>query len=326
LSLRRRLNIIDPSGHVTIMWKGAEMPGTRVVVRELRAEFLTASAIPVLLAGAVAHYETALFDWPLFLLTLFGAAFLHIGTNVINDYFDHLSGNDPVNVRYIRPFTGGSRLIQNRLLTPKAVLTIAIAFYAAAAVIGAIITVIKGPVIMLLGLAGLVSGYFYTGPPIRFAHRGLGEIVVGLNFGLLIGIGTYFVQTGTVTRTAVVSSLPLTLLVAAIIIINEFQDSEADARVGKRTLVVRLGLRRSVPLFAVVSLAAFIPIVIGVRMGLFPPFAMLGLVPLPIVAAAILRAQSYYDSPKKLAPANAAAILSHALTGILLAGGFLLGG
>lgn len=302
------------------------MPAPRIVVRELRAEFLTASVIPVLLAGAVAHYETGLFDWPLFLLTLFGAAFLHIGTNVANDYFDHLSGNDPVNIRYIRPFTGGSRLIQDRLLTPRAVLTIAIVFYAAAVVIGAILYKLVGPMIILFGLTGLVSGYFYTAPPIRFAHRGLGELVVGLNFGFLIGIGTYFVQTGTVSSAAIISSLPLTLLVAAIIIINEFQDSEADARVGKRTLVVRLGLRRSVPLFAIVSLAAFFPIVAGVRMGLFPAFSLLGVVPLPISVAAILRAQSYYDSPKKLAPANAGAIVSHALTGILLAGGIMLGG
>lgn len=302
------------------------MPAPRVVVRELRAEFLTASVIPVLLAGAVAHFETGVFDWPLFLLTIFGAAFLHIGTNVANDYFDHLSGNDPVNIRYIRPFTGGSRLIQQKLLSPRAVLTIAILFYAAAIVIGVVLTIIKGPIIMLFGLAGLVSGYFYTAPPIRFAHHGLGEIVVGLNFGFLIGIGTYFVQTGTVSVAAIVSSLPLTLLVMAIIIINEFQDSEADARVGKRTLVVRLGLRRSVPLLAVVSLTAFFPIVIGVRMGIFPSFALLGLVPLPISMVSILRAQNYYDSPKKLAPANAAAILSHALAGILLAGGFILGG
>ena len=302
------------------------MPGPRVVVRELRAEFLTASVIPVLLAGAVAHFETKIFDWPLFVLTLFGAAFLHIGTNVANDYFDHLSGNDPVNIRYIRPFTGGSRLIQNKLLSPRAVLTIAIVFYAAAVVIGVILTISRGPMIVAFGLIGLVSGYFYTAPPIRFAHHGLGEIVVGLNFGFLIGIGTYFVQTGTVSKAAIVSSMPLTLLVAAIIIINEFQDSEADERVGKRTLVVRLGLRRSVPLFGIVSLAAYFPIVVGVRMGLFPSFALLGLVPLPITVVATLRAQNYYDSPKKLAPANAAAILSHALTGILLAGGFLLGG
>ena len=302
------------------------MPGSRVVVRELRAEFLTASVIPVLLASAVAHFETGFFDWPLFLLTLFGAAFLHIGTNVANDYFDHLSGNDPVNIRYIRPFTGGSRLIQEKLLTPKAVLTIAIVFYSAAVVLGVILTILKGPIIIVFGLVGLISGYFYTAPPIRFAHHGLGEIVVGLNFGLLIGIGTYFVQTGTVSRAAIVSSVPLTLLVMAIIIINEFQDREADAGVGKRTLVVRLGLRRSVPLFAIVSLAAYFPIVFGVRMGFFPSLALLGLVPLPITVAAILRAQNYYDSPKKLAPANAAAILSHALTGILLAGGFLLGG
>jgi 1,4-dihydroxy-2-naphthoate octaprenyltransferase len=302
------------------------MPGVRVVVRELRAEFLTASVIPVLLAGAVAHYETELFDWPLFLLTLCGAAFLHIGTNVVNDYFDHLSGNDPVNIRYVRPFTGGSRLIQQKLLKPGEVLNIAIFFYVAAIAIGIILIILKGPVIILFGIAGLVSGYFYTGPPIRFAHRGLGEIVVGLNFGFLIGIGTYYVQTGTVSRAAMLSSIPLTLLVAAIIIINEFQDSDADAKAGKRTLVVRLGLKRSVPLFAVVSLAAFFPIVLGVRMGLFPPFALLGLVPLPISVAGILRAQSFYDSPKKLAPANAAAIVSHAMTGILLAGGFMLAG
>ena len=302
------------------------MPGMRVVVRELRAEFLTASVIPVLLAGAVAHYETGLFDWPLFLLTLFGAAFLHIGTNVVNDYFDHLSGNDPVNIRYVRPFTGGSRLIQQKLLKPGEVLNIAIFFYVAAIVIGIILIVLKGPVIILFGIAGLVSGYFYTGPPIRFAHRGLGEIVVGLNFGFLIGIGTYYVQAGTVSRAAIISSIPLTLLVAAIIIINEFQDCEADAKAGKRTLVVRLGLKRSVPLLAVVSLAAFLPIIMGVRMGLFPSFALLGLVPLPIAVAGILRSQSFYDSPKKLAPANAAVIVSHALTGILLAGGFMLAG
>ena len=302
------------------------MPAPRVVVRELRAEFLTASVIPVLLAGAVAHFETGVFDWPLFLLTLFGAAFLHIGTNVANDYFDHLSGNDPVNIRYIRPFTGGSRLIQQKLLTPKTVLNIAIAFYVAAIVIGVILTILVGPMIILFGLVGLVSGYFYTAPPIRFAHRGLGEIVVGLNFGFLIGIGTYFVQAGTISMASIISSLPLTLLVMAIIIINEFQDSEADACVGKRTLVVRLGLRRSVSLFAIISLAAYFPIVVGVRMGLFPSFALLGLVPLPITVVATLRAQNHYDSPKKLAPANAAAILSHALTGILLAGGFILGG
>ena len=302
------------------------MPAPRVVVRELRAEFLTASVIPVLLAGAVAHFETGVFDWPLFLLNLFGAAIMNIGTNVANDYFDHLSGNDPVNIRYIRPFTGGSRLIQQKLLTPKTVLNIAIAFYVAAIVIGVILTILVGPMIILFGLVGLVSGYFYTAPPIRFAHRGLGEIVVGLNFGFLIGIGTYFVQAGTISMASIISSLPLTLLVMAIIIINEFQDSEADACVGKRTLVVRLGLRRSVSLFAIISLAAYFPIVVGVRMGLFPSFALLGLVPLPITVVATLRAQNYYDSPKKLAPANAAAILSHALTGILLAGGFILGG
>ena len=81
-------------------------------------------------------------------------------------------------------------------------LTIAIVFYAAAVVLGVILTILKGPIIVVFGLAGLISGYFYTAPPIRFAHHGLGEIVVGLNFGFLIGIGTYYVQAGAVSRAA----------------------------------------------------------------------------------------------------------------------------
>jgi 1,4-dihydroxy-2-naphthoate octaprenyltransferase len=301
------------------------MPPIAVIVRELRTEFLTASVIPVMLAATVAYTETGRLDWPLLLLTLAGAAFLHIGTNVANDYYDHLSGNDLVNVRYVRPFTGGSRLIQEGLITPRAVFTISLAFFTAGIVIGVILSVLRGPVILLFGAAGLVSGYFYTAPPIRFAHRGLGEGIVGINFGVLIGIGTYYVQTGRISSSAVLASLPLSLLVTSIIVINEFQDSEADARVGKRTLVVRLGLRRSVWLYAAISFGAYIPIIAGVVAGLFPPLVIIGCITAPVLFGAVMRARRYYDTPGGLAPANAATIVSHALTGILMAGGFLLG-
>jgi 1,4-dihydroxy-2-naphthoate octaprenyltransferase len=301
------------------------MPPIGVVIKELRTEFLTASVIPVMLAASVAYTEVGRLDWPLLLLTLAGAAFLHIGTNVANDYYDHLSGNDPINVRYIRPFTGGSRLIQDGLITPRAVFAISIVFFAAGIAIGVVLSILRGPVILIFGAAGLVSGYFYTAPPIRFAHRGLGEGIVGINFGLLIGIGTYYVQTGGVSTAAIVASIPLTLLVTSIIVINEFQDSEADARVGKRTLVVRLGLKRSVWLYAVISLAAYLPIIAGVASGLFPPLVLIGCITAPIILGGVARARRFYDTPGGLAPANAATIVSHALTGILMAGAFLLG-
>jgi 1,4-dihydroxy-2-naphthoate octaprenyltransferase len=301
------------------------MPPISVIIKETRGEFLTASVIPVMLGAAVAFSETGRLDWWLLLLTFAGAACLHIGTNVANDYFDHLSENDLLNVKYVRPFTGGSRLIQEGLITPRAVFALSMAFFSAGIAIGVVLTVLRGPVILLFGAAGLISGYFYTGPPIRLAHHGLGEGIVGINFGLLIGIGTYYVQTGGVSTAAIVASLPLTLLVTSIIVINEFQDSEADARVGKRTLVVRLGLRRSVYLYAAISSAAYVPIIAGVVWGLFPPLVLISLTTVPLIIGSVMRARRFYDTPGGLAPANAATIACHALTGMLMAGGFLLG-
>ena len=302
------------------------MPSISVIIRETRSEFLSASVIPVLLGAAVAYSETGRLDWWLLLLTFAGASFLHIGTNVANDYHDHLSGNDPANVRYVRPFTGGSRLIQDGLITPRAVFVLSMVFFTAGIAIGVVLPLLRGPVILLFGAAGLISGYFSTAPPIRFAHHGLGESIVGINFGLLIGIGTYYVQTGGVSSAAIVASLPLTLLVTSIIVINEFHDSEADARVGKRTLVVRLGLRRSVYLYAAISFSAYVPIIAGVAADLFPPLVLISLATAPLIVGSVMRARRYYDTPGGLAPANAATIACHALTGMLMAGAFLLGG
>ena len=302
------------------------MAGFGIWLKELRAEFLTASIVPVLLGGALARYDTGSLDQLTFALTLAGAAFLHIGANVANDYFDHVSGNDPLNTRFVRPFTGGSRLIQEGLITPGAVLVTSIIFIIAAVIVGIVLTLMKGPVIIVLGLAGIISGFFYTAPPIRFAYRGIGELIVGINFGLLIVIGTYFVQTGTVTAAAVVASLPLTLLVAAIIIINEFQDSNADARVGKRTLVVRLGTRKSSVLFAAVVLGAFACLIAGVFVRLLPPHTLIALVSILFAFKAITTARRHHNATTALIPANAMTIITHLLTGLLMTAGYMWAG
>lgn len=291
---------------------------------ELRLAFLTASATPVLLATAVVRHETGRIDWPLFAMTLAGAVFLHIGTNVANDYFDHRSGTDPANVRFVRPFTGGSRLIQEGLISPAAVLATAICFFAAGLGLGVVLAVLRGPVLLLIGIVGLVSGYFYTAPPLRLAHRGLGELTVGVNFGCLIVMGAYYVQTQRFSAESIVASLPLACLIAAVIIINEFQDSEADAGAGKRTLVVRLGTERSVVLFGAVSLLAYAPILIGAVTGLFPRLTLIALAAVPFVLRAIRTAARHHGATHELAPANAATITSHLLTGILMTAAYLL--
>lgn len=293
-------------------------------LRELRLPFLTATIAPALVGAALARHDAGRIDAGLLLLAVAGAALLHLGTNVVNDYFDHRSGADGVNVRFVSPFTGGSRLIQEGRLSPRAVLAGAIVLFAAAAAVGVALLVRRGPVILLFGLAGLLSGWFYTAPPVRLAHRGWGELLVGVNFGLLVTVGTYWVLTGRVTAESVVASLPLTFLVADIIIINEFQDSAADRLAGKRTLVVRLGTRRGVALYAATALLAYLPIAAGAAAGLMPPVTLVALLPGVFALRALATARRHHAETTALAPANAATILCHLLTGICLAGAYLI--
>jgi 1,4-dihydroxy-2-naphthoate octaprenyltransferase len=294
-----------------------------ILIKELRAEFLPGSVVPVLLGAALAHARTGAFDPLLFALTLAGVIFIHLGTNVANDYFDHLSGNDALNTQFVRPFTGGSRLIQERLLSPRAVLTLSVSLLAVAVAIGAVLAALRGPYIILLGAIGIASGLFYVAPPLNLASRGFGELFIGLNFGVLTVTGSYFVQTRSVSAESVVASLPLAILIAAIVFINEFQDMDADARADKRTLVVRLGLSKASLAYGFIMLSAFPPVIIGTAAGLMPPATLLALGALPVALKAIAVARRNYGSPKELTPANALTIVCHTLTGVLLTVGYL---
>lgn len=301
------------------------MPALKIWLKELRLEFLTGSATPVLLGTAVARYESGSWDPLLFVLTLAGAVALHLGANTANDYFDHLSGNDPVNVEYVRPFTGGSRLIQEGLIKPQAVLAASLSFFGAALAIGLILISMRGVGVLVLGLIGAACGYFYTAPPLRLAHRGLGEIAIGISFGL-IGPGTYFVQTGKVTLSSVLATLPVMFLIIAVIWINEFQDSRADQSAGKNTMVVRLGRKSAVIPFAAITLLAYLPVIAGTLLGELPLINLLALITLPLGVRSITTAGKHYDHPRKLAPANRSAVINHLLTGIILTAVYLITG
>jgi 1,4-dihydroxy-2-naphthoate polyprenyltransferase len=294
-----------------------------IVIRELRAEFLPASAMAVFLGTAAAYMRTGAFDPLLSALALAGVVFIHLGTNVSNDYFDHRSGNDAANKDFIRPFTGGSRLIQENLIAPRAVLILAVALLAAALAVGVVLAVLRGPYILLLGAIGMASGLFYVAPPVNLASRGFGEIFIGLNFGVLAVAGSYFVQAGEVTGETVVASLPLAILIAAVVFINEFQDMKADAQAGKRTLVVRMGLERASKAYGWIMISAFVPVILGAASGLMPRTTLISLGALPFAIKAVAVARRSYGSPKELAPANALTIVCHALTGALLTIGYL---
>jgi len=295
-----------------------------LLLEELRAPFFTASIVPVVLGASVAWSYTGKFEFFPFLLTLVAGVCLHAGTNVANDYFDHKSGNDEINVDFVRPFTGGSRLIQKGLLTPRTVLAEAVVLFAVGGLIGIYLAVTRGPAVLILGAIGAFCGFFYTAPPVNIVARGIGEVVVGVNFGILMTLGSYYVQARQFSQGAFLASLPIAILIADVLYINEFPDLAADKAVGKNHLVARLGKEKAVWGYLVLTLAAYFSILIPVITRAIPPYCLLGLVTLPLAMRAINVAILHHSDSKKLAPANAATILIHLLTGILVAVGFIL--
>ncbi|MFQ6016031.1 MAG: 1,4-dihydroxy-2-naphthoate octaprenyltransferase [Anaerolineae bacterium] len=291
---------------------------------EVRAPFFTATIVPILLGAIIAWVRVGAFHWGYFLLTMVGGLFLHAGTNVANDYFDHLSGADEFNFEFVRPYTGGSRMIQRGLLTPMQVLRGALLFFTLGSIIGLYLTYTRGTLVLLLGIIGVFCGFFYTAPPFRLVSTGLGETFVGLNFGILMTLGSYYVQTQALAWEPVVAAVPVALLIAAVLYINEFQDYHADRDAGKTHLVVRLGRRRAANGYTIIIAATYLSIAVAVGLGLISPFTLIALATLPIALKAVNTARFYYDEYLKLAPANAATVMIHMLIGVLLSLGYLI--
>jgi len=298
----------------------------KIYLAEIRAPFFTASIIPVFVGTAVAWEQTNQIDWLLFVLTLIGGMLLHAGANVANDYFDHLSGTDNINVEFVRPFTGGSRMIQNGIMTPREVLAESLVLYAMAAGIGIYLIWVCGPMILALGAIGAFSGFFYCAPPFKLVHRGIGEIFIGLNFGVLMTLGAYFVQAKSFAVEPLAASVPVAFLIIAVLYINEFQDEAADKAAGKLHMVARLGKKKAVVGYAAVMLAAYVSIAVAVIARWLDKWALLALAASPLAAKAILVARKNYDDSKALVPANTLTIASHLVTGLALTAAYIVAG
>ncbi len=295
----------------------------KLYLLELRAPFLTASIIPVVLGSTIAWSSEGTFHPLYFLLTLTGAVLIHAGVNVSNDYFDHLSGNDEANVSFVRPFTGGSRMIQRGLLSPREVLSEALILLSAGVAIGLYLFYVRGTVVLLFGIIGVITGFFYTAPPLMLVGRGIGELFVGLDFGVLMVAGAYYVQTGRLSPEPFIASLPIALFIAAVLYINEFQDYEADRATGKRNLVVRLGRKRASLGYVLMISGAYVAIAISAAIGAISSFSLIAFLALPISLRGMITALRHYDDNVKLVPANAATVMGHIFCGVFMAAGYI---
>jgi 1,4-dihydroxy-2-naphthoate polyprenyltransferase len=304
------------------------MASLAVWSRALRLPFLTATIVPVILGTSIAWHDMGAINWGFFILALIGVASLHLATNTANDYYDHLSGNDAANKRPTK-FSGGSRVIQDKLVSPTSMRNASLLFLLIGIGIGLFLyCATKNPILLWIGGIGAFIGFFYTAPPLKLGYRGVGELLTGIGFGPLAVVGAYALQTGMISVTALAASVPIGLLVALILLINEVPDEEADKKVGKHTLVVILGKREAISLYHFFLIATYLFIMTGILMRHIPMYAVLVLLTLPLSLKAYNASAEYINDKKpdirKLLPANGMTIALHLAIGMLLSLSYIL--
>ncbi len=289
---------------------------------ETRAGILSTTILPVILGTALASYCGHHINILIFWLLLAGFAFTHLGTNIVNDYFDARDGTDNINTGFIGPFTGGSRMLQSRALSMKEVLSEGIIFFVLAAACFISASAGSNPVVLITGVLGIASGIFYSAPPLKISRTGFGEALVFFVFGPLITFTAYYAQTMEpglkLNLEPVIISIPLGLLTAAFVIIAELPDRKADMETGKNNLAVKLGPGKTVFLYAAVSAAAYLCIPAGIALGIMPATGLTALSGAVVSAAAMFELWKKYKTPEKLGLACALTLVAHLITGLLL--------
>lgn len=277
-----------------------------------------ASTVPILVGTALAYNITGKFNLYWFIWTLIGVYFIEIGKNAVNEFVDYASGVDRfVSSEERTPFSGGKKTIVDGLLTVKETKVIAFFTMLAGAIIGLYIALAHEPAVLWVGAAGFILAIIYSLPPFKLAYRGLGELTVGLTFGPLIVMGTYLVQAHTVSIAAVLVSLPVGLLIANVLIINQYPDYRADKKGKKFNWVVRLGKKEAVKVYALLYIISYLStIVIFMFLGSF--FWLLPFVSLPLAVQAVKIARNNYNNLPRMLMANMKTVQVYQLFGVTL--------
>jgi 1,4-dihydroxy-2-naphthoate octaprenyltransferase len=301
--------------------------GIALFLRAARAPFLTVSVLPILIGSTLPFWARPpgfAFSWLLFVETLVAVVLLHLGANLGNGYYDHVSGADPSNPNP-GVLSGGSGLITSGALPPSFFLRSSIICFAIGAAFGLHLNfIVPGNLVLLFGVVGILLGHFYTAPPLKLCYRGLGEIATGLSFGILPVAGAYYVQAGQVTWQVILASLPITFAVVLVLWVNQIVDYKPDAAVGKRNLVVVLGHRAAgrvgVP---VIGSLAFVTLFAAVFTGSLIPLTLVAILAFGLIRTVVADCWNHHGTPAKLAEAQVSAIKLHLAIGLIIAGSAL---
>lgn len=250
-------------------------------------------------------------------LTILLALTAHAGANVLNDYYDSRNGSDAINVNRIYPFTGGSRFIQNKILTETQTFGLAVSLF--------MITIIGGLILAWMTtvhLIGLMVGWVYSAPPIQLMSRGVGELGIAVAW-LIVVVGSDFVQRQVISPMPFVVGLSYGLMVTNILFINQFPDAEADAKVGKRTLATMIGMRNGYVGYSLIAGMAYIVPFFAIVCRVIPLSSFFVFAALPLNIMALISFKDCASRHVSIILAIKLTIISTLLYGCLLAIGLV---
>ena len=292
-----------------------------VWAKELRIPFLSLPIIFVPLGITVALLD-GYFNLVYGILTLIGIVCIHASVNVLNDYFDFKSGIDTATTP--TPFSGGSRVLPENLLTPRSVLIGGIILLAIGSLIGLYFLYIFNfpPLLIALISIAIITSVAYS--PV-LSKIGIGEVFVFLNFGPLLFTGVYYIQSGGLISTeAIVVGSIVGLMTTGILYINQFPDTDADKSKGRFHLVARLGKKRAAGIYKYIVNASYVIIILGIVTFTIPPTTIIALITIPKFRVANTILQKEYEKIMELIPAMGNTVMGTIQSGILLLVGYLI--
>lgn len=265
------------------------MPLSSVIIQLIKLIryrfFLFAGIIPYVLGQAMAFSAKRLLDWHKFYLGLLGIFFALIGVELFNEYFDAKEGGDRI----------FSRDLHN---IPQYFYILGISVFLIAFAIGVYLALQAGWLIIIFCLLGFLAAYFYVGPPLKWAYRGWGEIVIAFSYGPLMLLGSYYLQIHRIDSPAVLASLICSLTIFCLAIVNEIPDYYQDKLVGKRNLVVKLGRQKAMKLLVMIFSCIFFLLAAGIILKKLPLPAIFVFLAVPWVSKSLNAAHKDYDNPK----------------------------
>jgi len=289
------------------------MSGMRIWLMAARPRTLPAAVAPVLVGTALAGFAHV-FHPLRFIAALLGALFIQVGTNLSNDYSDARRGADA------EDRLGPVRVTAGGLVPPRQVLIATYVTFGLAVLAGIYLIVVAGWQLLIVGAASILAGVAYTGGPKPYGYEGLGEAFVFLFFGIVAVAGSFFVQVKHLHWEAFALAVPVGLLAAAILVVNNVRDIDSDRRAGKRTLAVRLGRERTRVMFVVVYALAYLLTPVTWLFGPTTAWVLLPWLTLPLAAAVVRIVRTRTDGPSLNGALARSGMLQLAFCALLSAG------